>query len=40
MKYIIITFAIMASIYVATSQAITLYGCSGGGAIVTNPKDC
>lgn len=37
---IIAALLLLVSAYAVQVQAITLYECSGGGAIVTNPKDC
>ena len=40
MKIIIASIIIIGSLMAYAANAITLYECSGGGAIVTNPTDC
>lgn len=40
MKIIIASIIIIGSLMAYAANAITLYECSGGGAIVTDPKDC
>ena len=40
MKVLISTMIIIGLFIAYAAQAITLYECSGGGAIVTNPTDC
>ena len=40
MKMFISTMIIIGSLMAYAANAITLYECSAGGAIVTNPTDC